>query len=86
MQVTAAQVQTGGINFILDERARELCGEHLRWYDLKRTLTGDQFVTRIKSANPDIVDVQSFHRLRPVPLAELNALSNPAEFGQNPGY
>lgn len=86
MQVTAAQVQTGGIDFILDERARELCGEHLRWYDLKRTLNGDQFVNRIKTANPDIVDVQPFHRLRPVPLSELNALSNPAEFGQNPGY
>jgi len=88
MQITAAQVQTGGINFILDERARELCGEHLRWYDLKRTLTGDQFVTRITTANPDISanDVKSFHRLRPVPQVELNALSNGAEFGQNPGY
>lgn len=88
MQITAAQVQTGGINFILDERARELCGEHLRWYDLKRTLTGDQFVTRITTANPDISanDVKPFHRLRPVPQVELNALSNGAEFGQNPGY
>jgi hypothetical protein len=86
MQITAGQVQTGGINFILDERARELCGEHLRWYDLKRTLTGDEFVNRIKSANPDITDVQAFHRLRPVPQTELNALTNGAEFGQNPGY
>lgn len=86
MQITAGQVQNGGINFILDERARELCGEHLRWYDLKRTLTGDEFVNRIKSANPDITDVQAFHRLRPVPQTELNALTNGAEFGQNPGY
>lgn len=86
MQITAAQVQTGGIDFILDERARELCGEHLRWYDLKRTLTGPQFAARIKLANPDITDVQDFHRLRPVPQVELNALTNGAEFGQNPGY
>lgn len=86
MQTTAAAVQTGGIDFILDERARELCGEHIRWFDLKRTLTGDQFVNRIKTANPDITDVQPFHRLRPIPLVELNALTNGAEFGQNPGY
>jgi hypothetical protein len=86
MQTTAAQVQAGGINFILDERARELCGEHLRWFDLKRTLTGTQFVNRIKFGNPDITDVQAFHRLRPVPQTELNGLTNGAEFGQNPGY
>ncbi|UEG54154.1 RagB/SusD family nutrient uptake outer membrane protein [Mucilaginibacter daejeonensis] len=86
MQTTAAEVQAGGINFILDERARELCGEHLRWYDLKRTLNGDQFAARIKAANPDITDVQPYHRLRPVPQVEINALTNGAEFGQNPGY
>ncbi|MDN3585065.1 RagB/SusD family nutrient uptake outer membrane protein [Pedobacter aquatilis] len=86
MQTTAAAVQGGGIDFILDERARELCGEQIRWFDLKRTLTGEQFVARIKSANPDITAVQAFHRLRPVPLTELNALLNGAEFGQNPGY
>lgn len=86
MQTTAAAVQTGGIDFILDERARELCGEQIRWFDLKRTLTGEQFVARIKTANPDITAVQAFHRLRPVPLVELNALANGAEFGQNPGY
>lgn len=86
MQTTAAIVQAGGINFILDERARELCGEHVRWFDLKRTLTGEQFVAKIKSGNPDITAVEAFHRLRPIPLAELNSLTNGVEFGQNPGY
>lgn len=76
----------GGIRFILDERARELCGEHLRWFDLKRILNDNNFASYIKAQNPDITDVQDFHRLRPIPLAELNALSNAAEFGQNPGY
>lgn len=86
MQTTGAIVQVGGINYILDERARELCGEHIRWFDLKRTLTGEQFVTRIKTSNPDITAVEPFHRLRPIPLAELNSLANGAEFGQNLGY
>jgi starch-binding outer membrane protein, SusD/RagB family len=86
MQTTAAIVQAGGINFILDERARELCGEHVRWFDLKRTLTGEQFAAKIKAGNPDITAVEAFHRLRPIPLAELNSLTNGVEFGQNPGY
>jgi hypothetical protein len=43
MEVTSAQVT---LNFILDERARELCGEFTRWYDLKRT---NQLLTRVRN-------------------------------------
>lgn len=83
MQVTAADIT---IDFILDERAREFAGEQIRWFDLKRSLTPEQWVQRIKTNNPDITAVQSFHRLRPVPQEELDALLNGQEFGQNPGY
>lgn len=43
MEITSAQVT---LNFILDERARELCGELTRWYDLKRT---GQLLTRVRN-------------------------------------
>jgi starch-binding outer membrane protein, SusD/RagB family len=83
MQVTPAQVT---LDFILQERAREFAGEHLRWFDLKRIKNQNNFATFIKATNPDIVAVQDYHRLRPVPLEELDALINKSEFGQNPGY
>lgn len=82
--VTAADINT---DFILDERAREFCGEWMRWFDLKRMLKGPQFVARIKNYNPDITLVQDFHRLRPIPQVEIDALLNGAtEFKNNPGY
>jgi hypothetical protein len=86
------QVDAGDINidFILAERARELAGENLRWFDVKRTKSGqngaEAFSAYIKRLNPDINKVQDFHRLRPVPLVEMQALLNATEFGQNPGY
>ncbi len=74
------------IDFLLDERARELCGEHLRWFDLKRTKQIENRVGPGK-ANPDITMFDpARHYLRPIPQAELDALENSEEFGQNPGY
>ena len=83
MQVTPAQVT---LDFILQERAREFAGEHLRWFDVKRLKGQNNWASFIKATNPDITAVQEFHRLRPVPLEELNSLENGDEFGQNPGY
>ena len=84
------------LDFILKERARELAGEHIRWFDLKRILgenhiqgditAGQPFIDFIKAQNPDITQIQPYHRLRPIRQEELNALLNADEFGQNPGY
>jgi hypothetical protein len=81
--VTATDIT---VDFLLDERAREFAGEQLRWFDLKRMLTPAAFVARIKTKNPDITLVQEFHRLRPIPQTELDALLNGKDFGQNIGY
>lgn len=91
-QVAAMQITASDINadFILAERARELAGEVIRWFDVKRMKNGqngaETFSSYIKRLNPDITKVQDFHRLRPIPILEMQALQNAEEFGQNPGY
>lgn len=72
------------IDFILDERTREMGVELVRWFDLKRT---NKF-ERITRLNPDAEFFDSnVHRLRPIPNAELDRITNyPGGFRQNPGY
>ncbi len=81
MRVTAASLN---IDFFLDERARELAGEQLRWFDLKRT---GKLVERVRKFNPVAApSVQDFHNLRPIPQVQIDAVTNKEEFKQNPGY
>ena len=81
MRITESDLD---IDFILDERGRELSMELQRFFDLKRT---GKFVERIKKMNPDAADViQPYHQLRPIPQSEIDALTNKDEFRQNEGY
>lgn len=81
MEITAGDVN---LDFILDERARELAGEQLRWFDLKRS---GKLVEKVKAHNPDAAPyIQTFHTVRPIPQSQLDAVSNKAAFGQNQGY
>ena len=81
MRITEADLD---IDFILDERGRELSMELQRYFDLKRT---GKFIERIKKMNPDVADViQPYHQLRPIPQSEIDALTNKDEFKQNEGY
>jgi hypothetical protein len=74
------------VDFILDERARELGGEQLRWFDLKR-FNEEKFVERIKAGNPDAAgNVKPWHIVRPIPRTQLDAVFNKDEFKQNEGY
>ena len=91
MAITAASVN---IDFILDERAREMVGEYERWFDLKRTGT---LVERTKIYNRDIKTnwfdkgINPFSGvggqlklLRPIPSRAIDLNGGP--FAQNPGY
>ena len=85
----AAMEVSGGdmnIDFILDERAREMCGESWRWLDLVRT---GKLLERVKLHNPrGAANIKDFHLLRPLPQEQIDLLTDPAQKQtyQNDGY
>jgi starch-binding outer membrane protein, SusD/RagB family len=82
MLITAADLN---IDFILEERGRELLGEQFRWYDLVRT---HQLVQRVQTYNPDGgKNIKDYHVLRPIPQDQIDRTEGGAgSFPQNPGY
>lgn len=81
----ATLVTTSDINldFILDERARELIAEENRRMTLVRTGT---LVTRLKRLNfQENATVKDYNMLLPVPQTEIN-LNKDGKLVQNPGY
>jgi starch-binding outer membrane protein, SusD/RagB family len=70
------------IDFILDERARELIGEENRRMTLMRTGT---LVNRVAGRGLKITGIASKHLLLPIPLSEIQ-LNKDAVLEQNPGY
>lgn len=82
--IAASQIN---LDFILDERVRELVGEENRRMTLMRTKT---LVTRAKRYNATSVmnpmtGLEDKHLLLPIPLTEIN-LNKDAVLEQNPGY
>lgn len=78
-EITANDVT---IDFILDEKARELWGEQIsRKVDLFRT---GKYVERVRKYNPDAgQNVSEKHSIIPIPQSEID-LNSDAELKQNP--
>jgi len=82
-QVTPAQIN---LDFIMDERERELAGEFNRWYDLVRPGTAF-FLSRVQKWNPKAkANVQAKHALRPIPQSQIDGVIVGPKYPQNPGY
>jgi hypothetical protein len=82
--VTAAQMT---LDFVLDERVRELVGEENRRLTLMRTGTLVSRATRLNSGsafNP-ITGISNTNLLLPIPQSEID-LNKDAVLDQNPGY
>lgn len=80
-----AQLNAAPIDFLLDERERELAGEELRWYTLTRL---GRLAPRVQAFNAAAApNVKDFHALRPIPQEQIDRTDGNAQaFPQNPGY
>jgi hypothetical protein len=86
IEVSAGDISANFVDFILDERGRELLGEYGRWNDLVRCEKLYEYVSKY---NPDAKDnIKEYHKLRPIPQNHIDRL-NPKgsnEEEQNVGY
>lgn len=81
MDVSASDLS---IDFFLDERSRELCGENMRWWDLVRT---SKLLERVRLHNKEAApNIQQKHTLRPIPQAQIDATTTGTPYPQNPGW
>jgi len=82
MEITEGQMT---MEFLMEERARELIGEQFRWLDLKRW---GVLVERVKLYNAQgAPNIKDYHVLRPIPQNQIDrTLGGASAFPQNPGY
>ncbi|HEV8286468.1 MAG TPA: RagB/SusD family nutrient uptake outer membrane protein [Chitinophagaceae bacterium] len=81
MDITTANLS---LDFILDERSRELTGENMRWLDLVRT---NKLLERVRLHNKEAApNIQNKHILRPIPQSQIDAVTTGPAYPQNPGW
>lgn len=82
-RVTAAQMT---LDFIMDEREREMSGEFTRFDDIRRPGMAF-FLNRVRAWNPYArPNVQDKHYYRPIPQEQIQGVTGPAPYPQNPGW
>lgn len=99
-ELCAKTPQNITVDYILDERTREYCGDGFRWFDLARTQTWDKraAVYHIKGPGKDDIKagvqevkrtIEPFRYLFPIPQGQLDSMQMSDEEKaayQNPGY
>jgi hypothetical protein len=73
------------LDFILEERTRELLAEHCRWADLTRTGT---LIERVKKYDegPAAINIREKHLLRPIPKRQIDRVTTGTPYPQNTGW
>lgn len=73
------------LDFILEERTRELLGEHCRWADLARTGT---LLTRVRLYDDGQakINIKDKHQLRPIPQSQIDRVTVGERYPQNEGW
>jgi hypothetical protein len=82
------------IEFMLNERCRELMGEMMRWEDLVRTETLYQRAMMFNDDTRAAGTMREYHKLRPIPQSHIDAITvngrplnaQEKQAYQNPGY
>ena len=82
MLITASQLN---MDFVMDEREREMLGEQSRWFDLARW---GNIIERVKAHNPQAApNIKAHHVLRPIPQTQIDRVEGGKDaFPQNAGY
>lgn len=84
--VDVAAFNASPIDYLLDERERELAGEERRFFTLTRQGSA-VFLRRVKAYNSTASAVQAYFMLRPIPQTQIDRTEGgKASFPQNPGY
>jgi len=73
------------LDFILEERTRELLAEHCRWTDLVRTGTLLERVRKYDEG-PAAINIQDKHMLRPIPKRQIERVTTGTPYPQNPSW
>jgi hypothetical protein len=82
LQVSAGQIT---LDFIYDEREREMSGEMSRWEDLRRP-GKDFFLARVRTWNPyGAPYVADKHYYRPIPAQQIQGVTG-TPYPQSPGW
>lgn len=74
------------LDFILEERTRELLAEHCRWADLARTGTLIERVRKYDDGKAYQNITEEKHWLRPIPQQMIDRVTTGNPYPQNPGW